>query len=177
MEMGFIFEAAPFNKIKPLKEVIRMRSKIFLISLFIVMFLPVINCKSPITPNEYRILEIDIIVKYERVYQVDPSGYNWVFFEMEIQILEGGYSYRTVKLQEQSEGIYTGIVENVPTGSRFIAFIDDRMVFPLYGLEDWVRPIGRKVTLNDHECKSIVGSCGNERIRGRISESGQITDD
>lgn len=155
-----------------------MKKQIFLICTLMLFFLLMLfsNCKSSLAPNEDGITEIDIAVKYERVYQVNSSGYNWVFFEMEIRTPEPLYFYKSVKLKEQSEGVYTGIAEDVPTGSRFIAYIDDRMVFPLFQPGDSVSPIGRKVTLNDHECKS-EGSYGNERIRGRISTSGQITDD
>ena len=140
------------------------------------LVLLLITCKSPFTPID-SITEIDIVVKYERVYQTDSSGYNWVFIEIEIRTPEPNYFYKSVRLEEESDGTYIGTVGNVPTGSKFAAYVDDRMVFPLSQPGESVKGIGRRIFMNGHECKSIEGSYGSERIRGSISKSGQITDD
>ncbi|MEX2724996.1 MAG: hypothetical protein Q6367_013980 [Candidatus Freyarchaeota archaeon] len=134
-----------------------------------------LGCKitSPMQPG---ISEIDISAKYERVYTERSDGYDWVFIEMEIVVPGSNYFYKEEKMVRQKDGSYIAFIKSVPTNSRFIVYIDDRMVFPIFKPGDQASKIGKKIYLNDHECTFVEGSYGAEIAKGRIDGWGNITD-
>lgn len=138
------------------------------------LMLSILDCKNPTTPESPQVSEIDINVVYERVYSVHPTGIEggYIYFEI-LPIAPGSiWIYNSAKLIKQEDGKYTARLEKVPTNSRCIVYVTDSMIFPppLRGT------IGKKIYLNGHECKNIVGDFGSEKARIAISSSGNISD-